>query len=105
MPEKNILGQVGHGYKYAIGMLNEGRIGIAAQVGRNVYFKLNDTTHHSVFQQLSLCGFQMLGLAQGCFDNTVPYTRQRIQFGKRIFDFQVKYRNGFHFLLTVHLWI
>uniref|UniRef100_A0AAY4A4M6 Short/branched chain specific acyl-CoA dehydrogenase, mitochondrial n=1 Tax=Denticeps clupeoides TaxID=299321 RepID=A0AAY4A4M6_9TELE len=61
VPEKNILGKVGHGYKYAIGMLNEGRIGIAAQ---------------------------MLGLAQGCFDQTVPYTRQRIQFGKRIFDFQ-----------------
>ncbi|XP_051968821.1 short/branched chain specific acyl-CoA dehydrogenase, mitochondrial-like [Xyrauchen texanus] len=59
--EKNILGEIGHGYKYAIGMLNEGRIGIAAQ---------------------------MLGLAQGCFDHTVPYTRQRIQFGKRIFDFQ-----------------
>lgn len=32
----------------------------------------------------------MLGLAQGCFDNTVPYTRQRMQFGKRIFDFQVR---------------
>ncbi|CAL9699252.1 unnamed protein product [Knipowitschia caucasica] len=31
VPEKNILGQIGHGYKYAIGMLNEGRIGIAAQ--------------------------------------------------------------------------
>uniref|UniRef100_A0A669D6H7 Short/branched chain specific acyl-CoA dehydrogenase, mitochondrial n=1 Tax=Oreochromis niloticus TaxID=8128 RepID=A0A669D6H7_ORENI len=61
VPEKNILGEVGHGYKYAIGMLNEGRIGIAAQ---------------------------MLGLAQGCFDHTVPYTRQRVQFGKRIFDFQ-----------------
>ncbi|XP_042075676.1 short/branched chain specific acyl-CoA dehydrogenase, mitochondrial isoform X2 [Haplochromis burtoni] len=61
VPEKNILGEVGHGYKYAIGMLNEGRIGIAAQ---------------------------MLGLAQGCFDHTVPYTRQRMQFGKRIFDFQ-----------------
>uniref|UniRef100_A0A671LH61 Short/branched chain specific acyl-CoA dehydrogenase, mitochondrial n=1 Tax=Sinocyclocheilus anshuiensis TaxID=1608454 RepID=A0A671LH61_9TELE len=30
----------------------------------------------------------MLGLAQGCFDHTVPYTRQRMQFGKRIFDFQ-----------------
>ncbi len=30
--EKSILGKVGHGYKYAIGMLNEGRIGIAAQV-------------------------------------------------------------------------
>ncbi|XP_070980644.1 short/branched chain specific acyl-CoA dehydrogenase, mitochondrial isoform X3 [Oncorhynchus clarkii lewisi] len=61
VPEKNVLGQIGHGYKYAIGMLNEGRIGIAAQ---------------------------MLGLAQGCFDQVVPYTRQRVQFGKRIFDFQ-----------------
>ncbi|XP_046887874.1 short/branched chain specific acyl-CoA dehydrogenase, mitochondrial isoform X2 [Hypomesus transpacificus] len=61
VPEKNILGEIGHGYKYAIGMLNEGRIGIAAQ---------------------------MLGLAQGCFDQAVPYTRQRVQFGKRIFDFQ-----------------
>ncbi|KAG1945341.1 short/branched chain specific acyl-CoA dehydrogenase, mitochondrial isoform X1 [Pimephales promelas] len=59
--QKNILGKVGHGYKYAIGMLNEGRIGIAAQ---------------------------MLGLAQGCFDHAVPYTRQRVQFGKRVFDFQ-----------------
>ncbi|XP_053773819.1 short/branched chain specific acyl-CoA dehydrogenase, mitochondrial isoform X2 [Desmodus rotundus] len=61
VPEANILGQVGHGYKYAIGSLNEGRIGIAAQ---------------------------MLGLAQGCFDHTVPYTKERIQFGKRLFDFQ-----------------
>nr|XP_046189581.1 short/branched chain specific acyl-CoA dehydrogenase, mitochondrial-like [Oncorhynchus gorbuscha] len=61
VPEKNVLGQIGHGYRYAIGMLNEGRIGIAAQ---------------------------MLGLAQGCFDQAVPYTRQRVQFGKRIFDFQ-----------------
>ncbi|XP_067286509.1 short/branched chain specific acyl-CoA dehydrogenase, mitochondrial [Pseudorasbora parva] len=59
--QKNILGKVGHGYKYAIGMLNGGRIGIAAQ---------------------------MLGLAQGCFDHAVPYTRQRVQFGRRIFDFQ-----------------
>ncbi|XP_072312507.1 short/branched chain specific acyl-CoA dehydrogenase, mitochondrial [Eucyclogobius newberryi] len=61
VPEKNILGEIGQGYKYAIGMLNEGRIGISAQ---------------------------MLGLAQGCFDHAVPYTRQRVQFGKRIFDFQ-----------------
>ncbi|KAM4637086.1 short/branched chain specific acyl-CoA dehydrogenase, mitochondrial [Discoglossus pictus] len=61
VPESNVLGQVGQGYKYAIGMLNEGRIGIAAQ---------------------------MLGLAQGCFDHTVPYTKQRMQFGKRVFDFQ-----------------
>jgi short/branched chain acyl-CoA dehydrogenase len=43
-------------------MLNEGRIGIGAQ---------------------------MLGLAQGCFNATIPYTQQRQQFGKRIFDFQV----------------
>ncbi|XP_063077877.1 short/branched chain specific acyl-CoA dehydrogenase, mitochondrial [Engraulis encrasicolus] len=61
VPERNILGHIGHGYKYAIGMLNEGRIGIAAQ---------------------------MLGLAQGCFDHAVAYTRQRVQFRKRIFDFQ-----------------
>ena len=31
----------------------------------------------------------MLGVAQGCFDHTIPYTQQRIQFGQRIFDFQV----------------
>ncbi|XP_039410008.1 short/branched chain specific acyl-CoA dehydrogenase, mitochondrial isoform X1 [Corvus cornix cornix] len=61
VPETNILGQVGQGYKYAIGMLNTGRIGIAAQ---------------------------MLGLAQGCFDRTVPYTKERVQFGKSVFDFQ-----------------
>jgi len=66
VPESNILGQVGQGYKYAISMLTEGRIGIGAQ---------------------------MLGLAQGCFDATVPYTLQRVQFGKRIFDFQVKLLN------------
>ncbi|RNA03839.1 short branched chain specific acyl- mitochondrial [Brachionus plicatilis] len=59
--EKNILGEVGQGYKYAISILNEGRIGIGAQ---------------------------MIGLAQGCFDKTVAYTRDRKQFGQRIFDFQ-----------------
>lgn len=37
VPEKNILGQVGQGYKYAIGMLNEGRIGIAAQVEHDIF--------------------------------------------------------------------
>ena len=62
VPASNILGEVGQGYKYAISMLNEGRIGIGAQ---------------------------MVGLAQGCFDATIPYTLQRVQFGKRIFDFQV----------------
>ncbi|XP_068955257.1 short/branched chain specific acyl-CoA dehydrogenase, mitochondrial isoform X2 [Petaurus breviceps papuanus] len=61
VPETNILGQLGHGYKYAMGMLNEGRIGIAAQ---------------------------MLGLAQGCLDHTIPYLKERMQFGERIFSFQ-----------------
>lgn len=61
VPAKNVLGEVGHGYKYAIEMLNEGRIGIGAQ---------------------------MLGLAQGCFDCTVPYTHERKQFGQKIWDFQ-----------------
>nr|XP_028585851.1 short/branched chain specific acyl-CoA dehydrogenase, mitochondrial [Podarcis muralis] len=61
VPVTNVLGQVGQGYKYAIGMLNTGRIGIAAQ---------------------------MLGLAQGCFDHTIPYTKERSQFGKSTFDFQ-----------------
>uniref|UniRef100_G1NGE8 Short/branched chain specific acyl-CoA dehydrogenase, mitochondrial n=1 Tax=Meleagris gallopavo TaxID=9103 RepID=G1NGE8_MELGA len=64
VPETNILGQIGQGYKYAIGMLNGGRIGIAAQ---------------------------MLGLAQGCFDHAVPYTKERVQFGKRVFDFQLNF--------------
>jgi short/branched chain acyl-CoA dehydrogenase len=62
--KSNILGELGKGYKYAIEMLNGGRIGIGAQ---------------------------MLGLAQGCFDATIPYTLQRKQFGKRIFDFQVSF--------------
>ena len=40
VPKTNILGQVGHGYKYAIGSLNEGRIGIAAQVSQILPFNL-----------------------------------------------------------------
>jgi len=59
--ESQILGEFGHGYKYAAGFLNEGRIGIAAQ---------------------------MLGCAQGCFDATIPYTLERHQFGKPVFSFQ-----------------
>ncbi|KAH3788542.1 short/branched chain specific acyl-CoA dehydrogenase, mitochondrial-like [Dreissena polymorpha] len=61
VPASNILGKFGLGYKYCIEVLNEGRIGIGAQ---------------------------MLGLAEGCFNATVPYTRERKQFGKRICDFQ-----------------
>jgi short/branched chain acyl-CoA dehydrogenase len=62
VPESNILGEFGKGYRYAAGMLNEGRIGIAAQ---------------------------MVGLAQGCFDATIPYCLERKQFKQPIFDFQV----------------
>jgi len=59
--ESQILGEYGKGYKYAIECLNEGRIGIGAQ---------------------------MIGLAQGALDVAVPYTKERNQFGKAIFDFQ-----------------
>lgn len=61
VPAANILGEVGKGYQYAIGILNEGRIGIAAQ---------------------------MLGLAQGAFDNSLQYAFQRKQFNTLIGDFQ-----------------
>ena len=56
-----MLGEEGKGYKYAIEILNEGRIGIAAQ---------------------------MIGLAQGAFDKAVPYTFQRKQFGQAVGHFQ-----------------
>lgn len=61
VPEENILGKFGHGYKYAIGILNEGRIGI---------------------------GSQMIGLASGCLDHTIKYVMERKQFGQSIWDFQ-----------------
>jgi alkylation response protein AidB-like acyl-CoA dehydrogenase len=61
VPAGNILGEVGKGYKVAIETLNEGRIGIGAQ---------------------------MIGIAQGAFDATVAYTQERKQFGKSISDFQ-----------------
>ncbi|KAL1460484.1 hypothetical protein WDU94_012464 [Cyamophila willieti] len=61
VPEENIIRGVGEGYKIAAGFLNQGRIGIAAQ---------------------------MTGLAQGCLDATIPYTLERSQFGHRVFDFQ-----------------
>ena len=56
-----VLGEIGKGYKVAIETLNEGRIGIGAQ---------------------------MLGLAQGALDHAVAYARQRKQFGKAIGEFQ-----------------
>jgi alkylation response protein AidB-like acyl-CoA dehydrogenase len=61
VPKSQILGEVGKGYKVAIETLNEGRIGIGAQ---------------------------MLGLAQGALDHAVNYVKERKQFGKPISDFQ-----------------
>jgi alkylation response protein AidB-like acyl-CoA dehydrogenase len=61
VPKENILGEVGKGYKVAIETLNEGRIGIGAQ---------------------------MIGVAQGALDAAVDYTKEREQFGKSISEFQ-----------------
>jgi alkylation response protein AidB-like acyl-CoA dehydrogenase len=61
VPEENVLGEVGRGYKIAIEALNEGRIGIGAQ---------------------------MLGLAEGAFAQALAYMRERVQFGKAIAEFQ-----------------
>ena len=74
VPATKILGEVGHGYKYAIGILNEGRIGIGAQ---------------------------MVGLAQGCFDQTMPYLFERKQFGKNFFFFFCSF-SVFLFILPSH---
>ncbi len=61
VPFDAVLGETGKGYKVAIETLNEGRIGIGAQ---------------------------MVGLAQGALDHAVAYARQRKQFGKAIGEFQ-----------------
>ncbi|MCH7932772.1 MAG: acyl-CoA dehydrogenase [Gemmatimonadetes bacterium] len=61
VPDGNVLGEVGKGYKVAIETLNEGRIGIGAQ---------------------------MVGTAQGALDHTLRYVKEREQFGRPIVDFQ-----------------
>ena len=61
VPRSNILGELGKGYKTAIETLNEGRIGIGAQ---------------------------MIGLARGALDAAVEYTKARKQFGKAVAEFQ-----------------
>jgi butyryl-CoA dehydrogenase/short/branched chain acyl-CoA dehydrogenase len=61
VPAANVLGEVGKGYKIAIETLNEGRIGIAAQ---------------------------MLGLAQGAWNHAARYSQEREQFGRPIASFQ-----------------
>ena len=61
VPAENVLGPVGQGYKIAIETLNEGRIGIGAQ---------------------------MIGNAQGALDASVAYLKERKQFGKALSEFQ-----------------
>jgi alkylation response protein AidB-like acyl-CoA dehydrogenase len=61
VPKANVLGEVGKGYKVAIETLNEGRIGIGAQ---------------------------MVGVAQGALDAAIKYAKEREQFGKSISQFQ-----------------
>jgi butyryl-CoA dehydrogenase/short/branched chain acyl-CoA dehydrogenase len=61
VPKSNVMGELGKGYKIAIETLNEGRIGISAQ---------------------------MIGLARGALEQALSYARQRKQFGKPIAEFQ-----------------
>jgi alkylation response protein AidB-like acyl-CoA dehydrogenase len=61
VPRENVMGEVGQGYKVAIETLNEGRIGIGAQ---------------------------MVGLARAALDHALAYARERKQFGKTIGEFQ-----------------
>jgi butyryl-CoA dehydrogenase/short/branched chain acyl-CoA dehydrogenase len=62
VPKENVLGEAGKGYKIAIETLNEGRIGIGAQ---------------------------MIGVARGAWEHAVKYAQERKQFGKPISEFQV----------------
>ncbi len=61
VPRENVLGPIGQGYKIAMETLNEGRIGIGAQ---------------------------MIGIAQGALEAATGYVKERRQFGKAIGDFQ-----------------
>jgi alkylation response protein AidB-like acyl-CoA dehydrogenase len=61
VPKENVVGEIGKGYKIAIETLNEGRIGIGAQ---------------------------MVGTAQGALDDALAYTAERKQFGQPIGEFQ-----------------
>jgi alkylation response protein AidB-like acyl-CoA dehydrogenase len=61
VPKENVLGEIGKGYKVSIETLNEGRIGIGAQ---------------------------MIGIAQGAYEAALKYTAEREQFGQSINNFQ-----------------
>ncbi len=62
VPKANVLGEAGKGYRVAIETLNEGRIGIGAQ---------------------------MIGLAAGALEHAIRYTKERKQFGKPVAEFQI----------------
>src|SRR2546430_669288 len=61
VPKENVLGEIGKGYKVSIETLNEGRIGIGAQ---------------------------MIGIARGALECSLNYTKERQQFGKSVSEFQ-----------------
>lgn len=61
VPKENVMGEVGKGYKIAIEILNEGRIGIGAQ---------------------------MIGISRGAIDASIHYTSERVQFDKKVNEFQ-----------------
>ena len=61
VPKENLLGKEGDGFKIAMATLDGGRIGIASQA---------------------------LGLAEGAIEETIKYTKERVQFGRRISQFQ-----------------
>ncbi len=61
VPKENLLGKIGQGFKIALHTLDGGRIGIASQA---------------------------LGLGEGAINEAVKYTKERVQFGKRISQFQ-----------------
>ena len=61
VPAENLLGQEGKGFKVAMGTLDGGRVGVAAQA---------------------------LGIGEGAIDETIKYTNERVQFGKRLSQFQ-----------------
>ena len=61
VPKENLLGQEGKGFKIAMGTLDGGRVGVAAQA---------------------------LGIGEGAIDEAIAYTKERVQFGKPISKFQ-----------------
>ncbi|OXB71669.1 UNVERIFIED_CONTAM: hypothetical protein H355_007672 [Colinus virginianus] len=80
VPDSCVLGEVGEGYKLAISLLNEGRIG-----GRRSVYAVAFLWSLLVGAGIAA---QMLGLAKGAFDAALKYVHERKQFGQRIIDFQ-----------------